>query len=165
MGLVLFIGTGYTSLLYADASPLLLLGGFCLVLAMMNNILNIAKSRDSIEGIRLRRYLASAREYFKAELQKKNPELKDAWFPYLLAFGLEKHMDTWFGKYGSSTHAFSSGNTSHSSSGFSGGGGIFGGAGASGSWATAVNSMATSTSSSSSGGSSGGSGGGGGGGW
>ncbi len=165
VGIVILIETGYTSLLYADASLLLLLGGFCLVLAMMNNILNIAKSRDSIEGIRLRQHLASAREYFKIELQKERPELKDAWFPYLLAFGLGKHMDAWFSKYGSSTHVFSSGNTSHSSSGFSGGGGIFGGAGASGSWATAVNSMATSASSSSSGGSSGGSGGGGGGGW
>jgi len=165
VGIVILIGTGYASLLYADASLLLLLGGFCLVLAMMNNILNIAKSRDSIEGIRLRQHLASAREYFKAELQKEKPQVEDAWFPYLLGFGLGKHMDTWFGKYGSSTHAFSTGNTPHSSSGFSGGGGIFGGAGASGSWATAVNSMATSASSSSSGGSSGGSGGGGGGGW
>ncbi|MBU0663766.1 MAG: DUF2207 domain-containing protein [Proteobacteria bacterium] len=165
VGIVVLIETGYASLLYADASLLLLLGGSCLVLAMMNNILNIAKSRDSIEGIRLRQHLASAREYFKAELQKEKPELEDAWFPYLLAFGLGKHMDAWFGKYGNSIHTFSSGNTSHSSSGFSGGGGIFGGAGASGSWATAVNSMATSASSSSSGGSSGGSGGGGGGGW
>ncbi|MFH2123825.1 MAG: DUF2207 domain-containing protein [Pseudomonadota bacterium] len=164
-GFVLLIGTGYAALLSVNGSLLLLLGCLSLSLAMINNILNVAKSRDSIEGILLRRNLTSAREYFKVELQKEKPQLEDAWFPYLLAFGLGKHMDAWFGKYAGSTATLSSGNISSSSSGFTGGGGAFGGAGASGSWTTAVNSMATSASSSSSGGSSGGSGGGGGGGW
>ncbi|MGQ0560873.1 MAG: hypothetical protein ACT443_03250 [Gemmatimonadota bacterium] len=40
----------------------------------------------------LRRTLAAARAYFVEQLDQKRPALEDAWFPYLLAFGLGKDM-------------------------------------------------------------------------
>jgi uncharacterized membrane protein YgcG len=155
------------------------------LIAVVNSIANIARSRQSAERIAIRQQLAAAREFFRRELRKGNPELRDEWFPYLIAFGLGPHIDKWFRSFGgaidsssSFSHATSSaGSYSSSSSGSSGwtgfgGGGGFAGAGASAAFATAVGGMAASVSapsSSSSGGSSGGgggsSGGGGGGGW
>jgi uncharacterized membrane protein YgcG len=166
----------------------LMLGGIALVsLAAIRSILNLAKSRDTGERLENRRRLTAARDYFARELRKPNPTLDDAWFPYLLAFGLGANADKWFRSFGaqgagvaSSSTTFGSSSGSRSSSGaFSGsgwtgfGGGASGGAGATGAWAVAATTMASgvaSPSSSGSGGSSGGggggsSGGGGGGGW
>jgi hypothetical protein len=128
-----------------------------------------------------RRSLAAAREFFTTELRAERPRLRDEWLPYLIAFGLAKHMDRWFRAFGGtatravapSTGSFgdSGGRSGPSWTGFGGGGGFSGG-GASASWAAAASSMAAGVSAPSSGGSSGGggggggsSGGGGGGGW
>lgn len=154
-------------------------------LALVNSVLNIGRSRQPAERISLRKRLAAGREYFKRELLREKPALRDAWYPYFLAFGLGANVDKWFKAFGGdaatmsaighSAYASSSLGGSHASSGPSfsgfGGGGAFAGGGSSGSWSSAVNSFASSvsapSSSSSSGGSSGGgsSGGGGGGGW
>jgi hypothetical protein len=156
------------------------------LIAVANSIANIARSRQSPERILVRKRLASARQYFRAELMKKKPQLRDEWFPYLIAFGLGPHIDKWFRAFGGSLKSTtssmsaaasmsgSSTSTSTGSSGWTGfgGGGGFSGAGASATFAAAVGGMAASipspsSSSSSSGGSGGGgsSGGGGGGGW
>lgn len=166
------------------ASTLTLAGLSCLFGALANSVLNQARARESSERIAFRRRLATARAYFVNELQREQPRMKDAWFPYLIAFGLGKQIDKWFHAFGgtSTTLArstgYSSGSGGHESSsgggwtGFGGGAGFSGG-GTSASWAAAAGSLAAGVSapSSSSGGSSGGgggggsSGGGGGGGW
>jgi hypothetical protein len=155
-----------------------------LCLAFVNSILNAAKSRQGREKIAERRRLGAAREYFRRQLKQPQPELRDAWFPYLIAFGLGSHMDRWFRAFGGERRSSSNGSftsVSHGSSrssgpswtGFGGGGGFSGG-GSSGSWTAAVSGIAAGVSApskSSSGGgsssssSSSSSGGGGGGGW
>jgi uncharacterized membrane protein YgcG len=160
--------------------PLQFVGLALIALGFLNSVFNFMRCKDSPEALQIRRRLASARRYFEHELSKQSPQLKDEWFPYLLAFGLGAHMDRWFKAFGAESAAMmgrrsgsSHGSASGASSGgWSGGGGTFGGAGATGSWASAVGGIASgvTAASSSSGGSSGGggggsSGGGGGGGW
>ncbi len=148
-------------------------------LAAWSSVLNAATSRERAETIAARQELLQARRHLKAELRRPEPDLDDAWFPYLLAFGLSAAMDRWAKAFGgvsasglaagaAAAGAFSGGGSS--GGGWSGGGGSFGGAGASASWAAAATGMASGVSapSSSSGGGGGGggsSGGGGGGGW
>lgn len=161
--------------------PLVLAGLTVWAVAIVNSIFNIARSRQSAERIAVRKRLTAAREYFRDELAKQQPQLRDEWFPYLIAFGLGRHVDKWFRAFGGASAAVGaaaiarSGGSSSSSGGNSwtgfGGGGGFSGGGASASFAAAVGGMAASVPSPSSGGSSGGgggggsSGGGGGGGW
>lgn len=159
-------------------------GAVAVALSAFISVLNAARSRRGPVSIRLRKRLCAVRRFFMEELKKPAPSLDDAWFPYAIAFGLEEHVQSWFGRFGppassttsgSSSWSSSSGSSSSSSSpsGWSGGGGSFGGAGATGSWAAAVSGLAAGVAapSSSGGGSSGGgggggsSGGGGGGGW
>jgi uncharacterized membrane protein YgcG len=145
------------------------------------------RSTESREAIAFLKMLGTARNFFRNELTKERPALDDAWYPYVLAFGLDDEVQKWFRSFpgaGSrddrfhsssmSSSSSSSSSTSFSPSSWSGGGGAFGGAGASGMWALAASGMAAGvaapSSSSSGGGSSssssgGSSGGGGGGGW
>jgi uncharacterized membrane protein YgcG len=159
-----------------QASRIALTGLTLLMVALANSVFNQARSRESAERIAFRRRLATARMYFENELDREQPRLKDAWFPYLIAFGLAKHMDKWFRAFGGETTGFtgttivssgsrgSSGNTGGGWSGFGGGGGFSGG-GSSGSWVAAASSISAGVAApGSSGGSSGGGGGGGGGG-
>ncbi len=150
--------------------------------AITKLVLDLLRTPEGPERIAFRKKLYAARNYFISELRSSQPRLRDEWYPYLLAFGLGKHVDRWFGAFGSvaagsqpatsSSFSSSSQGTSHTPS-FTGGGGSFGGAGASGGWAIAASAMAASISApSSSGGggsssssSSSSSGGGGGGGW
>lgn len=152
-------------------------------LAILHLVLEMLKIREPRELIDFRRRIAGAREFFMQELQKQRPDLRDEWFPYVLAFGLGAHVDQWFRAFGgtmsgaggftSSSSFSSSSSSSSSSSGWTGGGGAFGGAGATGSWAMAATAMAAGVAAPSarSGGGGGGggggssSGGGGGGGW
>lgn len=162
-----------------------LLSFVLLLLALFTSLFNAAKFRDGATALLIRKKLASARRYFQQELAKREPRLKDEWFPYLLAFGLGANVDRWFHAFGGTASAASFGSSFTSTSGlgadsgigsssstWTGGGGAFGGAGATGSWAVAVGSVAAGVAAPSSSGSSGGggggggsSGGGGGGGW
>lgn len=165
---------------------LVLAGLVVWMLALSNSVFNVARSRQSEGRIARRKRLAAAREYFRSELAKPRPALRDEWFPYVLAFGLGRHIDRWFRSFGGEetgsaarAMAYSSGSSGASAggggswTGFGGGGG-FGGAGGGASFGAAIGGMAASVpapSSSSSGGGGGGgggggsSGGGGGGGW
>lgn len=163
-----------------QASIIALTGATLLMLAFANSVFNQARSRENAEQIAFRRRLATARAFFINELGRDTPRLKDEWFPYLIAFGLAKHMDKWFAAFGGEQDAIlstaaSSGsrNTSSHSGGSSdggwtgfGGGAGFAGGGSSGSWVAAASSISAGVASpsSSGGGSSGGGGGGGGGG-
>jgi uncharacterized membrane protein YgcG len=177
-----FLWTAWTGLASTGVSPLpVLIGRLALWLAAINNLFNVAKTRSGPKKIARRRELVAARRFFEGELSKSAPRLKDAWFPWLAAFGLGPDVDRWFRSFGgaatasaSSGSSFSSSSSSSSSStgGFTGGGGFSGGAGSSGSWAVAAGAIASGVSApSSSGGGGGGgggggsSGGGGGGGW
>ncbi|MDZ7630263.1 MAG: DUF2207 domain-containing protein [Gemmatimonadaceae bacterium] len=159
-----------------------------LLVGAVRSVLNGARSTSTKERLLRRKELASAREYCRAELRKPSPALDDSWFPYLLAFGLGRHIEKWFRAFGgtaatvagrsgmasvSARSANDAGNASSGGtfSGFGGGGG-FSGAGATVAFGSAVGAMASGVSapsSSSSGGgrssSGGSSGGGGGGGW
>jgi uncharacterized membrane protein YgcG len=146
-----------------------------------------ARTNETAERLRWRKRLGAAREFFRAELARPEPRLDDAWYPYLLAFGLGKHVDRWFAAFGGEaarsattvggTMRSSGGSGSRSPSGggftgFGGGGGFSGGGGGAdfGAALGAVASSVAAPSSSSSGGGSrssgsSSSGGGGGGGW
>lgn len=143
---------------------------------------NIARARHDAIRIAARKRLAAARALFADELRTTTPALLDAWFPWILAFGLGREADRWFRAFGAATSASHlsssaasgggrSGGSSAGWSGFGGGGGFAGG-GSSGSFAAAIGGMAASVAAPSSSGSGGGggggggsSGGGGGGGW
>jgi Predicted membrane protein (DUF2207) len=160
-------------------------GIVAIALSVFVSVINGARSRRGPVSIRLRKRLCAVRRFFAKELRQPSPALEDSWFPYAVAFGLEKQVERWFGRFGGASasrssspdHSSSPGGSSSSSSSpstWSGGGGSFGGAGATGSWAAAVSGLAAGVaapSSSSNGGGGGGgggsssSGGGGGGGW
>ena len=148
-------------------STLGLTGFFVLAMAVITTIFNLAMARDDREGVLLCQQLTSARRFFQRELAKEQPDLEDAWFPYLMAFGLGDRVDAWFRQFGSTGPLSGpAGSSGSGSAGFTGGGGLFGGGGASGAWMAAAQSVAAgAASSSSSGGGGGSSGGGGGGGW
>ncbi|PYV09720.1 MAG: hypothetical protein DMG07_22540 [Acidobacteria bacterium] len=167
---------------WVATSTLALLGLTLFWLGLTNSVRNAARTREGPEALRLRKRLLSARRCFEAELARPAPRLKDEWFPYLVAFGLERKVERWFRAHrpeasGSveSPPIQTGGSTSGSAStpSWSGGGGLFGGGGASASWAAAAGALGAGVSAPSSGGSgsSGGgsgsssSGGGSGGGW
>src|SRR5438132_6942660 len=149
-------------------STSMLAGLVLLSLAAIRSILNSAMSRDAGERLENRRRLTAARDWFARELRHPNPALDDAWFPYLLAFGLGANVDRWFRSFGGPPSAATSfgashstsGSSSSSGSGWTGGGGMFGGAGASGAWGVAAAGMAAGVASPGSGGGGGGGGGG-----
>lgn len=162
-----------------------------LLIAAARSVVNGSRSTSTSARLLRRKELASAREYCREELKKPAPALDDSWYPYLLAFGLGRHVDKWFQAFGApsvsrSSDSFGSSRTGSSTSysasdsgggsgggtfsGFGGGGG-FAGAGATVAFGSALGAMSSGVSapsSSSGGGSSssgGSSGGGGGGGW
>ncbi|MEM7585602.1 MAG: DUF2207 domain-containing protein [Acidobacteriota bacterium] len=136
--------------------------------------LHLARTRESRQGVRRHHQMAAVRRLFAIELERPEPDLDDAWFPYVLAFGLDKEAAEWFERHGGESDADYGTPTISASSDASprwtGGGGAFGGAGASASWGAAAAGLAAGvaspTTSGSTGSSSGSfSGGGGGGGW
>lgn len=162
-------GLGQPSVWYIAMSLLIMAGLFAY-------LMDSTRSTSSSKEIALRKRLCSARRYFQHELKQPQPRLQDAWFPYLIAFGLDHSISKWFHRFGKTEFTgnpvlnSSSSSVGSVDSGWTGGGGSFGGAGATGDWTAAASSMSSgfsAPSSSSSGGSSsgGGSGGGGGGGW
>lgn len=163
---------------YFPLSLVLLVGLSTLAVAAVTIILATARVPDLGERFHARRRFAAAREHFARQLRSHEPQLRDEWFPYLLALGLGPRIDGWFRAFGNTTASGTSGGSfsgasapATSGKGWTGGGGAFGGAGATGSWAAAAGAIAGGVSGQSSSGgggfSSGGSssGGGGGGGW
>jgi uncharacterized membrane protein YgcG len=181
----LFVRGAFRGLSSGGLSPLpVVLGDFLLVVAIVNNLFNAAKTRDGPKKVARRQELVAARRFFERELKKKTPALKDSWFPWIAAFGLAPAVDRWSRAFpgaavastatgGSSAPSSSSGGSfAGESGGFTGGGGFSGGGGSSASWAVAAGALASGVAApSSSGGGGGGgggggsSGGGGGGGW
>ncbi|MET0552733.1 MAG: hypothetical protein ABW221_06830 [Vicinamibacteria bacterium] len=170
-------GSGAFAAPFRLASVLAVLGAVCAAV-------NAARTREGRRAVAFRKQIAAVRRYFARELDREEPSLRDEWFPYVLALGLDRQSRRWFERFGvvwsaggTSPVRSSSGSSGSSSSaspiGWTGGGGAFGGAGATASWATAVGALSagvSAPSSSSSGGGGGGgggssSGGGGGGGW
>lgn len=153
----------------AHLVTLLLFAG--LVIALFRLTLKLASTTGEEKRLDVRKKLLAGRRYFVNELKKEQPDLEDAWFPYILAFGLGDHADRWFKAFGGaaaaattmSTRSFdsssslatagSSGSSFSIGGRWSGGGSSFGGAGASGSWTVAAAGMASGVSSPSSGGS------------
>jgi uncharacterized membrane protein YgcG len=165
-----------------DIPPLVVIALAVWTLTLLNLIFDLLKIQDPPELIAYRKRVAGVRQYFLRELRKPQPDMRDEWFPYVLAFGLGKHVERWFRAFGGaaatrtrstrSSGNWSSSSSSSGASSWTGGGGAFGGAGASGTWAVAATGLAAGVAAPSSSGSSGGgggggssSGGGGGGGW
>src|SRR6202035_3948153 len=69
-------------------------------LAAFSSLLNNACSRETPATIRKRQLLLLARRHLARELESRQPALRDEWFPYLLAFGLERDVDRWFHAFG-----------------------------------------------------------------
>jgi len=153
--------------LHAPFSPLLFIGCGLLMMSIILTGSGAAQTLDSLEGVDLRRRLASARLYLLRELERDAPAIRDQWFPWLVAFGLGPQVDRWFRQFGSSAGISGYGSGVGGGYTFTGGGGQFGGGGASGAWTSAASAMSATASSSgtSGGGAGGGSGGGGGGGF
>jgi hypothetical protein len=178
------VGTGRL-----QPSPAMLVEVVALTLWMINASVNGLKSRQNAAAIAFRKRLTTAREFFKAQLAKPDPLLRDEWYPWILAFGLGRDADRWADHFGTSGErarspsssgrvlSTSSSSSSSSSDGWTGAaGGRSGGGGGGAAWTAAAASMAAGVSppsssgsgggsSSSSSSSSGSSGGGGGGGW
>ena len=182
---ILFLWSAWTSLSGGGTvAAEVVFGQLLLQLALFSNLFNVAKTREGPKKVVRRKQLIAARRFFERELGKREPSLKDSWFPWIVAFGMGPRVDRWFRSFGgspaaatavssaSSSSSASSGGFSGSSSSWTGGGGFSGGAGSSGAWAAAAGALAAGVSApSSSGGGGGGgggggsSGGGGGGGW
>ena len=172
-----------------DLTPRAVYGVLAVAAGLTLMSMNASKSQQRRLGMALRKRLAAARAYFIAELGNPRPALRDAWYPWLLGFGLAQEIDLWSADLRTDAPGRSSRRDVDRSdyrsaapaaanwTGF--GGGRSGGAGASAGWQAAAVSMAapvsppsssgSGRSSSSSGGrsssSGGSSGGGGGGGW
>jgi uncharacterized membrane protein YgcG len=145
-------------------------------LAMFVGVVNAERARRGPASLFLRKRLCAVRELYRRELRKARPALEDSWFPYAVAFGLEKDVERWFGRFGGASPSSSDVSTHHTSSrsesspasssgpaGWTGGGGAFGGGGATSSWTAAVGGLAAGVAAPSSSGNGGGGGGGGGG--
>jgi hypothetical protein len=189
VGLAAWFLRSHIALDYAALSPRFVTAITAMALAVVFASIGSMRSRQTREGVAVRKRLTAGRAFFERELAADRPALRDEWFPWLLAFGLGGRMDDWSVRHrdahaastaspasSSGSWTSSSSDNSSTSSGWTGfAGGRSGGAGASGSWATAAGSIAagvsppSSSSSSGGGGSSsssgGSSGGGGGGGW
>jgi uncharacterized membrane protein YgcG len=145
----------------ADTGPVarsIAIAATLLALGLVSSILNNARTRDRLETLRLRKRLAAARRFFETELERPEPALRDEWFPYVLAFGLDESSRRWFERYGTPPAASSartgasaytrtyessssSGSASATPATWTGGGGAFGGAGATASWAAAAGTL------------------------
>ena len=185
--LVALAGTGLAALLWGlvgyGSSGLLAfhVSAALLPLAVLSMTLYRARNTDRAETVHQRRRLFHARQHFRRQLARPQPDLEDAWVPYLLAFGLDGLVTGWERRWGVAaaggggalaTAAASAGRSgSGGASPWTGGGGTFGGAGATAGWTAAAAGLASGVAAPSSSGSGGGgggggsSGGGGGGGW
>jgi uncharacterized membrane protein YgcG len=177
--LLALLASGLGALLFGlvgQATAGVLAFHLCLALlppAVLSMTLYRARNLDSRETVHLRRRLYHARQHFRRQLARPDPDLEDAWLPYLLAFGLSPLVAGWEQRWGVATAGTGGASSMASSSGFSGGaggsaaswsggGGSFGGAGASAGWAAAAAGLSAGVAApSSSGGGSGGGGGGG----
>lgn len=139
-----------------DLSAEALVGIVAITLSLTNASVNALRSRESRDGIALRKTLTAGREFFVAQLRKTRPALRDEWYPWLLAFGLARQVDDWSAEREQKTKnkdtdtadddRWSSDSLSTAApvqqpwTGF--GGGRSGGGGASGSWVAAAGGMA-----------------------
>jgi uncharacterized membrane protein YgcG len=176
--LLALLASGLGALLFglvAQATAGLLAFHVCLALlplAVLSMTLYRARSGDTPGTVHRRRRLYHARQHFKRQLARPDPDLEDDWLPYLLAFGLSPLVAGWEQRWGVAA-AGSGGASSLTSTGFSGssgggsgaawsgGGGSFGGAGASAGWAAAAAGLSAGVAAPSSSGGGGGGGGGG----
>src|SRR5215467_10162556 len=83
---------------------------------LSNSSISGMKSRKSADAIAFRKRLAAARSFFMKELKNPRPNLRDSWYPWLLAFGLGKQVDVWSSRHTSTTMSASTSDQSTSSS-------------------------------------------------
>lgn len=102
-------------------------------LAIFSAFIHLSRTRNPPEKLEFRRHVLAIRNYWKKQLKTVHPDLKDEYFPYLMAMKLSSYIDHWNSVYASG----SASSNGKSLSGWSGGGGSFGGAGAVGAWSSA----------------------------
>ena len=119
----LFLWSAVTSLQGGGTVPAeLVFGQLLLQLALFSNLFNLAKTREGPHKIARRKQLVAARRFFDRELGKHDPHLKDAWFPWIVAFGMGPSVDRWFHSFGGAARAGATTGSSTSSSSSSSGG-------------------------------------------
>lgn len=64
------------------------------------SVLDAARSPHTRARMLLRRRLVAARQYFARQLASPEPQLEQAWYPYLLALGLHRQVTRWFKAFG-----------------------------------------------------------------
>jgi uncharacterized membrane protein YgcG len=137
----------------ADLPPIHALAVVTLAIGFIVTAVNSLKSRQRRGAIALRKTLAAGRSYFEAAFDGAPPERRKQWYPWVLAFGLDRQAPEWstprpgrddrdesIPATGSHESSHSGSPASESWTGF--GGGRSGGAGASASWAVAAGGMA-----------------------
>ena len=134
----------------ADLPPIHALAVVTLAIGFIVSVVNSLKSRQRRGAIALRKTLAAGRSYFEAAFDGAPQARREQWYPWVLAFGLDRQAPEWSTPRrgrddydettGSHESSRSSNPASESWTGF--GGGRSGGAGASASWAMAAGGMA-----------------------
>ena len=136
----LVAGAGDTSAPFAAAAQTSVA---CCAIALTSLFLDASRTRERAAGIAVRKRLAAARAYVTHELSVPQPLLRDEWFPYVLALGLEDASRRSILLHGSSALSRRETSSAATSEGaaWSGGGRAFGG-GASVFWASAAKLLA-----------------------
>lgn len=117
--------------------------GLALAWSVVGSVLaaRVVGSKESAQGLGLRRNLLAARRYFQSELERAEPRIDDEWLPYLIALDLKAAVDHWYLAYGRLDTAarrerqVGAGATEQ---GWTGGAGAYGGVGAAGAWIAAT---------------------------
>jgi hypothetical protein len=105
-----------------------------------------ALTRESADGLTLRRNLLAARRFFARELERAEPRLRDEWLPYLIALELTAAVDRWHQAFGRIETAVRKQRRAQpadagehaATADWTGGAGALGGRGASGAWIAAT---------------------------
>lgn len=119
-------------------------------LAGAATVARVAASRESRDGLDLRRNLLAARRFFAAELERTEPRMRDEWLPYLIALELSGEVAYWYLAHGRLETAARLRQLAHGADpegrdtferAWTGGAGALGGIGESGAWTAAASAL------------------------
>jgi hypothetical protein len=85
---------------YGDAGaaalrPITVLAFVTLAYALVCALIDALKTQQSAQTLAFRQALTAVRAFFKIELEKARPALRNEWYPWLLALGLGPQAEAW----------------------------------------------------------------------